>query len=83
MHEMPSLAVGIDAHASHSGQMPASSPLGQVPLVREAMLPEEGQILTGSQFSEPVRVETVRADGSTGWVLGVVGVNTESTVKNG
>ena len=28
------------------------------------MLPEEGQILTGPQFSEPVRVETVRADGS-------------------
>jgi hypothetical protein len=27
------------------------------------MLPEEGQILTGPQFSEPVRVETVRTDG--------------------
>jgi uncharacterized protein YjbI with pentapeptide repeats len=29
--------------------------------VRGDMLPEEGQILTGPQFSEPVRVETVRA----------------------
>jgi hypothetical protein len=27
------------------------------------MLPEEGQILTGPQFSEPVRVETVRGRG--------------------
>jgi superfamily II DNA or RNA helicase len=41
------------------------------------MLPEEGQILTGPQFSEPVRVETVRADGPGSWVLGVVGTNTE------
>jgi hypothetical protein len=41
------------------------------------MLPEEGQILTGPQFSEPMRVETVRADGPGGWVLGVVGIKTE------
>jgi superfamily II DNA or RNA helicase len=41
------------------------------------MLPEEGQILTGPQFSEPVRVETVRVDGPGSWVLGVVGINTE------
>jgi hypothetical protein len=34
------------------------------------MTPEEGQILTGPQFSEPVRVETVRADGPGSWVLG-------------
>jgi hypothetical protein len=27
------------------------------------MLPQEGQIRTGPLFSEPVRVETVRADG--------------------
>ena len=47
-------------------------------LPREApMLPEEGQILTGPQFSEPVRVETVKTDGAVGWVLGVVGVKTE------
>ena len=41
------------------------------------MVPEEGQILTGPQFSEPVRVETVRADGAGSWVLGVVGIKTE------
>ncbi len=37
----------------------------------------EGQILTGPQFSEPVRVETVKADGPGSWVLGVVGTKTE------
>jgi hypothetical protein len=41
------------------------------------MLPEEGQILTGPQFGEPVRVETVKAYGPSGWVLGVVGTKTE------
>jgi superfamily II DNA or RNA helicase len=41
------------------------------------MLPEEGQVLTGPQFSEPVRVETVKADGPGGWVVGVVGTKTE------
>jgi superfamily II DNA or RNA helicase len=41
------------------------------------MLPEQGQVLTGPQFSEPVRVETVRADGPGSWVLGVVGIKTE------
>ena len=42
------------------------------------MLPEEGQILTGPQFNEPVRVEAVKVDGPGGWVLGVVGTKTES-----
>ena len=41
------------------------------------MKPEEGQILTDPQFSEPVRVETVKADGAAGWVLGVVGIKSE------
>jgi superfamily II DNA or RNA helicase len=41
------------------------------------MTPEEGQVLTGPQFSEPVRVETVKADGPASWVLGVVGLKTE------
>ena len=41
------------------------------------MTPQEGQILTGPQFSEPVRVETARADGPGSWVLGVVGTKTE------
>jgi hypothetical protein len=44
---------------------------------RGDMLPEEGQILIGPQFSEPVRVETVRTDGPGSWVLGVVGTKTE------
>jgi hypothetical protein len=44
---------------------------------RGAMLPEEGQILTGPQFSEPARVETVKADGPASWVFGVVGIKTE------
>jgi len=37
----------------------------------------EGQILTGSLFSEPMRVETVRADGSETWVVGLVGTQSE------
>ena len=34
----------------------------------------EGQILTGSLFSEPMRVETVRANGPDTWVAGLVGM---------
>src|SRR3989338_7277378 len=37
----------------------------------------EGQILTGSLFSEPVRVETVAPNGPGAWTLGVVGTQTE------
>src|SRR3990167_5942967 len=37
----------------------------------------EGQILTGSLFSEPVRVETVAPNGPWAWTLGVVGTQTE------
>ena len=33
----------------------------------------EGQILTGSFFNEPMRVETVRDNGNGTWVLGLVG----------
>ena len=43
-------------------------------------LPEplrEGQILIGPQFSEPMRVETVRANGAGGWSAGLVGTQTE------
>ena len=36
-----------------------------------------GQILTGPLFSEPVRVETVLANGSESWVVGVVGTQSE------
>ena len=37
----------------------------------------EGQILTGPQFSEPMRVETVRANGPGAWSVGLVGVQSE------
>ena len=33
-----------------------------------------GQVLTGPQFSEPMRVETVRPNGPDAWVAGLVGV---------
>lgn len=36
-----------------------------------------GQILTGSLFNEPMRVETVRANGPASWVVGVVGPQSE------
>ncbi len=36
-----------------------------------------GQILTGPLFSEPMRVETVRANGAGAWVAGLVGTQTE------
>lgn len=36
-----------------------------------------GQILTGPLFSEPMRVETVQANGPASWVVGLVGTRTE------
>jgi SNF2 family DNA or RNA helicase len=36
-----------------------------------------GQILSGPLFSEPMRVETVRENGVTGWIVGLVGTQTE------
>jgi hypothetical protein len=36
-----------------------------------------GQILSGPQFNEPMRVETVRANGSNAWVVGLVGMQSE------
>ncbi|NJL29149.1 MAG: DEAD/DEAH box helicase, partial [Thermoanaerobaculia bacterium] len=39
--------------------------------------PRPGQILTGALFSEPMRVETVQANGAASWVLGLVGVQSE------
>jgi superfamily II DNA or RNA helicase len=36
----------------------------------------EGQIVVGPQFSEPMAVETVRADGVDTWVVGLVGERT-------
>ena len=40
-------------------------------------LPLPGQILTGALFDEPMRVETVQANGPTSWVLGLVGTRSE------
>ena len=37
----------------------------------------EGQIVVGPQFSEPMVVETVRADGVDTWVVGLVGQRTQ------
>jgi superfamily II DNA or RNA helicase len=37
----------------------------------------EGQVLTGALFNEPVRVETVQANGPDTWVVGLVGLQTE------
>ena len=37
----------------------------------------EGQILTGSLFNEPMRVETVRSNGPDSWTLGLVGTQSE------
>jgi hypothetical protein len=36
-----------------------------------------GQIVSGSQFNEPMRVETVRSNGSDAWVVGLVGTQSE------
>jgi superfamily II DNA or RNA helicase len=36
-----------------------------------------GQILTGAVFNEPMRVETVQANGPASWVVGLVGTQSE------
>jgi len=38
---------------------------------------KEGQILTGPLFNEPMRVETVQANGPDTWVVGLVGTQSE------
>ncbi len=38
---------------------------------------EEGQILIGPMFNEPMRVETVRAGGDGIWTVGLVGIKSE------
>ena len=38
---------------------------------------EEGQILTGPLFSEPMRVETIRPNGAGVWTAGLVGLQSE------
>jgi hypothetical protein len=37
----------------------------------------EGQVVMGTLFSEPMRVETIRESGSGTWVVGLCGLNTE------
>jgi len=37
----------------------------------------EGQVLTGSLFDEPVRIETIKQDGEDSWTVGVVGTRSE------
>ena len=37
----------------------------------------EGQLLTGPLFNEPMRIETVRANGLDTWVVGLVGLQSE------
>jgi hypothetical protein len=37
----------------------------------------EGQVVSGTLFSEPMRVETIRENGSGTWVVGLCGLNTE------
>ena len=41
----------------------------------------EGQILTGSLFNEPMRVETVASNGPESWVVGLVGTQSEKFRK--
>ncbi len=38
---------------------------------------QDGQILTGPQFSEPMRVVTAQPNGAGSWVAGLVGTQTE------
>ena len=39
--------------------------------------PSVGQILSGPLFNEPMRVETVQANGPASWIVGLVGSNSE------
>ncbi|MYA88263.1 MAG: DEAD/DEAH box helicase [Boseongicola sp. SB0662_bin_57] len=43
----------------------------------EAAPIHHGQVLTGPLFSEPMRVETVRANSAGSWIAGLVGTQTE------
>ena len=41
----------------------------------------EGQIVAGTLFSEPMRVETIRPNGPDTWVVGLCGLRTEKFRK--
>jgi len=38
---------------------------------------QTGQVITGSLFNEPMRVETIQATGEDAWMVGLVGLQTE------
>jgi hypothetical protein len=38
---------------------------------------KSGQIISGPLFNEPMRVETVQANGPSTWVVGLVGIQSE------
>lgn len=44
---------------------------------------QPGQILTGSLFNEPMRVETVAPNGPDSWVLGLVGTQSAISLRPG
>jgi SNF2 family DNA or RNA helicase len=46
-------------------------------VTKETPPPTAGQILTGPLFNEPMRVETVQSNGTTSWIVGLVGANSE------
>jgi hypothetical protein len=48
-----------------------------MPSAAESAPIQEGQIVTGSLFSEPMRVETVRSGGPDTWIVGLVGTQSE------
>ncbi len=60
-----------------SRNAPGDRPANGVGSMSEKQLLHEGQILTGPLFSEPMRVETVRANGPDTWVAGLVGTQSE------
>src|SRR5689334_2608549 len=69
---------GSRDHSAGWGDEPeiaADSTGGFIP-VDQANALRPGQVVSGPLFSEPMRVETVRANGA-GWTVGLVGVQTE------
>ena len=49
------------------------------PLVEQSL--QEGQVISGALFNEPMRVETVRSNGIGTWVVGLSGTQTEKFRK--
>ena len=53
----------------------------EIPLSSETVI-QEGQILTGPLFAEPMQVETVRPNGPGAWVAGLVGLQSNSFAES-